>query len=103
MWAALRAPDAPPAPPPPARGVHPTFHPPSLVSDSPFNDYADGYLHLPPSAGTGPAGLVFGAGAGRFTQSRDNGASWVALPQFNGDADDPDGYNPAAPFFGVSP
>ena len=40
---------------------------------------------MPATAATGPAGLIFGAGAGRFTQSVDSGASWVALPQFNGD------------------
>ena len=80
---------------------------------------------MPATAATGPAGLVFGAGAGRFTQSVDSGASWVALPQFNGDDNCPctsscsglsvfvlerpqsqlvrsDGYNPAKPFFGVS-
>lgn len=40
------------------------------------------------------------AGAGRFTQSSSLGASWVALPQWDGNAADTDGYNPAAPFSG---
>eukprot|EP01045_Picozoa_sp_COSAG04_P022191 COSAG04_NODE_2473_length_4063_cov_1.885974_4_plen_234_part_00 len=40
MWGALRASDAPPPPPPaPSAAVVPSFHPPALVSDSPFNDY----------------------------------------------------------------
>ena len=112
MWAALRAaPAPPPSPPPPVAWPQPVFHPPQLVSDSPFNDYADGYYMLPRNSASGTSntsssssnqqqiagggGVIFGVGAGRFTQSTDFGASWTALPQWDGTSGDPDGYNPA--------
>jgi hypothetical protein len=108
MWAALR--ERPSPSPPPA--IHrPRFSSPVLVSDSPFNDYADGFWRLPAPArhgtttsGFGGDGLIFGVGAGRFTQSLDGGSSWTALPQYDGvhpaAVDDGNGYNPATPFFG---
>lgn len=47
MWQSLRGQlHPPPSPPGPARR-EPVFHPPVLVSDSPFNDYADGYYLIP--------------------------------------------------------
>ena len=83
------------------RAARPVFHPPVLVSDSPFNSYADGYFSLPRPHGSGTRGQVlFGIGAGRFTQSTNQGNSWVALPKWNREAADLNGYNPALPFFG---
>ena len=79
MWASLKAapapPPRPPAPPPsPSPSpAQPVFYPPALVSDSPFNDYADGYFLLPRPGGSHLAGVLFGIGAGRFTQSTDLG------------------------------
>ena len=75
------------------RAARPVFHPPVLVSDSPFNSYADGYFSLPRPHGSGTRGQVmFGIGAGRFTQSTNQGNNWVALPKWNREAADLNGY-----------
>ena len=100
MWAATeQPPKAPPPPPPPPPGLKwtPVPEPPVLVSDSPFNDYADSVFRL------GGAGApVFGLGAGRIEQNTDGlGHSWTSLEQWDGTPADPHGYNPADPFFGA--
>jgi hypothetical protein len=114
----------------------PSGEQPRLVSDSPFNDYADSFYMLggtthpldnraatstaapsrtnnpnpnshstPPATSShainGASGVIFGLGAGRIEQNVDGmGAKWFSLQQWNGTPADPNGYNPANPFFG---